>query len=64
MDFSNPIHAGLLAAAATAVWVHVTHEGVKKNSTYTKPATLVGILVWFIVNQGQGKVSEISKEPF
>jgi len=64
MDLTNPLHAAALAAAVTAVWVHVTHQGPKKNSTYAKPAALVGLLVWFIVNQGSSAGTQISKEPF
>lgn len=64
MDFSNPLHAAAIGAAATAAWVHVTHDGPKKNSTYMKPAALVGILIWVITSQGGTHSATISKEPF
>lgn len=35
-----------------------------KNSDYFKPAFLVGLLVFFIVSQGQGSHGSVSKEPF
>ena len=35
-----------------------------KNSEYFKNALLVGLLVYFIVSQGQGSHEPIMKEPF
>lgn len=64
MEWSNPVHAAAFAAAVTAAWVHVTNKGPKKNSTYGRPAALVGILVWFIVNQSAQTAGVISSEPF
>jgi hypothetical protein len=42
----------------------MNNEGKLKNSDYFKPAFLVGILVYFIVSQGQGDSGPIMKEPF
>jgi len=67
----NPLNAALFAAAVTAAAIYFTlpqnNEKEKKpvkNSTYTKPALFVGVLVYFIVYYGNAKFETISKEPF
>ena len=42
----------------------VINEGKLDLSSYTKPAALVAILVFFIVSNGLGKKETISSEPF
>jgi hypothetical protein len=58
----------VIAAAAVMAYVFIkakmNNEGKLKNSDYFKPAFLVGILVYFIVSQGQGDSGPIMKEPF
>lgn len=60
--------AAVIAAAIVAAYVLIrskmNNEGKLKNSDYFKPAFLVGILVYFIVSQGQGDSGPILKEPF
>lgn len=64
----DPVYAALFAAAATALYIHVkanmNNEGKLQTSAYVKPASLVAILVYFIVNSGVGSPEEISTEPF
>lgn len=66
--FQEPSTAALIAAAATIGYIFVRskmngNEKVK-NSDYFKPAFLVGLLVYFIVSQGQGSGGQASKEPY
>ena len=60
--------AAAIAAGIVMAYVYVkskmNNEGKMKNSDYFKPAFLVGILVYFIVSQGQGESGPILKEPF
>jgi len=42
----------------------MNNEDKLKNSDYFKPAFLVGLLVYFIVSQGQGDSGPVMKEPF
>lgn len=63
-QFKNPLYAALFAAAVTAAAVYFTKGKDLKNSEYTKPATFVGLLVYFIVYYGNGQYETISKEPF
>ena len=71
MDISehlkDPMWAALFAAAVTAVYVHVKNQmnsGEKLPlSAYAKPASLVAILVYFIVCSGSSR-EKISTEPF
>jgi hypothetical protein len=66
--FREPTSAAVIAAAAVMAYVFIkakmNTEGKLKNSDYFKPAFLVGILVYFIVSQGQGDSGPIMKEPF
>ena len=66
--FREPTSAAVIAAAAVMAYVCIkakmNNEGKLKNSDYFKPAFLVGILVYFIVSQGQGDSGPIMKEPF
>lgn len=66
--FREPMSAGVIAAAVVMAYVFIkakmNNEGKLKNSDYFKPAFLVGILVYFIVSQGQGDSGPIMKEPF
>ena len=60
--------AGVIAAAVVMAYIYIkakmNNEGKLKNSNYFRPAFLVGILVYFIVSQGQGDSGPIMKEPF
>ena len=66
--FQEPTSAALIAALATIAYVFarskMNGEEKVKNSEYFKPAFLVGLLVYFIVSQGQGSHGSVSKEPF
>lgn len=60
--------AAVIAAIATMAYVYakskMNNEGKVKNSEYFKPAFLVGLLVYFIVSQGQSSHEAPTKEPF
>jgi hypothetical protein len=66
--FQEPTSAALIAALATIAYVFakskMNGDEKVKNSEYFKPAFLVGLLVYFIVSQGQGSHGSVSKEPF
>jgi hypothetical protein len=66
--FREPLSAGVIAAAVVMLYVYLkgkmNNEGKIKNSDYFKPAFLTGILVYFIVSQGQGDSGPVLKEPF
>ena len=66
--FQEPTSAAVIAAAVTIGYVFIRSkmngEQKIKNSEYFKPAFLVGLLVYFIVSQGQGSHGQASKEPF
>ena len=66
--FREPFSAAAIAAVVVVVYVYaksrMNNEGKVKNSEYFKPAFLVGILVYFIVSQGQGDSGPVLKEPF
>jgi hypothetical protein len=66
--FREPMSAGVIAAAVVVAYVYLkskmNNEEKLKNSDYFKPAFLVGILVYFIVSQGQGDSGPVLKEPF
>ena len=71
MDISehlkDPMMAALFAAAVTAVYIHVKNQMNNGDkliiSAYAKPASLVAILVYFIVQSGSSR-EHISAEPF
>ena len=66
--FQEPSSAAIIAAAATMAYIFIrakmNGDEKIKNSEYFKPAFLVGLLVFFIVSQGQGSHGSVSKEPF
>ena len=66
--FREPMSAAVIAAAVVVVYVYLksklNNEEKLKNSDYFKPAFLVGVLVYFIVSQGQGDSGPVLKEPF
>jgi hypothetical protein len=72
MDISDhlrdPLMAALFAAAVTAAYIHIkaqmNNEGKLPLSSYVKPASLVAILVYFIVHSGVASKEHISTEPF
>ena len=66
--FQEPTSAAVIAAAVTMGYVFIRSkmngDGKIKNSDYFKPAFLVGLLVYFIVSQGQGSHGQAMKEPY
>jgi uncharacterized membrane protein YdjX (TVP38/TMEM64 family) len=64
----DPVWAAIIAGGITAGYIHakakLNNEGKLQVSAYAKPATLVAILVFFIVTNGLGKRETISTEPF
>lgn len=65
----EPFSAGVIAAAITMAYVYgrakMNGDQKIKNSEMMKPAFLVGLLVYFIVAQGQGYTQDPSvKAPF
>lgn len=65
--FREPTSAAVIAAAAVIAYIYITskmNNDEKKNSDYFKPAFLVGVLVYFMVSQGQGDSGPVLKEPF
>jgi uncharacterized membrane protein len=66
--FREPMSAAVIAAALAVVYVYLksklNNEEKLKNSDFFKPAFLVGVLVYFIVSQGQGDSGPVLKEPF
>ena len=66
--FREPFMAALIAAAVTMAYVFVkskiSNQATVKNSEYFRPATLVAILVFFIVKQGQTDSSPYLTDPY
>jgi len=66
--FREPMSAAAIAVAAVVAYIYLkskmNNEEKLKNSDYFKPAFLVGLLVYFIVSQGQGDSGPVLKEPF
>lgn len=64
----DPMGAAMIAAGITALYIHakarMNNEGSLALAQYTKPASLVAILVYFIVSQGIGQREVISTDPF
>jgi|TARA_B110000014_G_scaffold77624_1_gene53161 hypothetical protein len=64
----DPAWAGIVAGGITAGYIHaksrLNNEGKLPMSSYTKPAMLVAILVFFIISQGVSKRETISSDPF
>lgn len=66
--FRNPIMAAGISAALTVAYVYLKSrlngQQVTQNSDFAKPAFLVGILVYFIVYQGNAHRESLVTEPF
>lgn len=66
--FREPFSAAVIAAGVVVAYVflraRMNNEEKLKNSDYFKPAFLVGLLVYFIVSQGQGDSGPVLREPF
>jgi hypothetical protein len=65
----EPFSAAVIAAGITMAYVYgrakMNGEQKLKNSDLVKPAFLVGLLVYFIVSQGQGYSQDPAvKAPF
>jgi hypothetical protein len=64
----DPAWAALFAAAVTISYIyaksHMNNEGQPKTSTFAKPASLVALLVYFIVSQGVATKESILTDPF
>ena len=64
----DPAWAGIVAGGITAGYIHaksrLNNEGKLPMSSYTKPAMLVAILVFFIISPGVSKRETISSDPF
>jgi uncharacterized membrane protein YphA (DoxX/SURF4 family) len=63
----DPMHAALIAAAVTIAYVYIKSSMNNEklpNSAYTKPAFLVGLLVYFIVQQGNSRHETITMKPY
>lgn len=72
MDISDslkdPLYAAGFAGCVTVGYIHVkarmNNEPKLKPSQYCKPAILVGMLVYFIVQSGVAARETISTEPY
>lgn len=72
MDISDslkdPMSAGIFAGCVTAAYIHIkarmNNEGKLKPADYCKPAILVAMLVYFIVQTGLGSRETILTEPY
>jgi hypothetical protein len=66
--FQEPSTAAIIAAAITMGYIFIRSkmngDAKIKNSEYFKPAFLVGLLVFFIVSQGQGSNGTVSTDPY
>lgn len=64
----DPVSAAALAGAAVLGYIYCTakmNNNTKlKNSAYFKPAFLVAILVFLIVQQGQGDTGAVLTTPY
>jgi hypothetical protein len=64
----DPAWAALFAAAVTIAYIHakahINNEQPPKTSVFMKPAALVGILVFYIVQNGVAGKEPILTEPF
>jgi hypothetical protein len=61
--------AAAIAGGATIAYVYAKNgvngeKGKVPNSAYFKPAFLVALLVYLIVNHGHGHKETLSSEPF
>jgi len=72
MDISDslrdPLSAAAFAGCVTAAYIHIkarmNNEGKLQPSAYCKPAILVAMLVYFIVQSGVGSKETILTEPY
>jgi hypothetical protein len=65
--FREPFSAAVIAAGITIAYIYAKSKmnGEKlKNSAYFKPAVLTAVLVYFIVQQGNGQRESIATQPF
>lgn len=65
--FRNPMTAAAIAGAVTIAYIHLKASMNKEklqNSAYFKPAFLVAVLVYIIVQQGNASRESISSDPF
>ena len=66
--FREPMSAAAIAAVVTAGYIYakgkMNGEEKMKNSDYIKPAFLVALLVFFIVQQGCGQGPAMASEPY
>lgn len=64
----DPVWAALIGGLITAIYIHakaqLNNEGKLQLSSYTKPAALNAILIYFVVSNGIGQRESISTEPF
>ena len=64
----EPLYAALFAGVVTAGYIHMkakmNNEPPPVNSVVVKPAVLVAMLVYFIVQSGVAARETISLEPF
>lgn len=64
----DPAWASLFSAAVVIAYIyakaHMNNEGQPKTSTFAKPASLVALLVYFIVNSITSTRESIMTEPF
>lgn len=64
----DPMWAAAFAGIITAGYIHVkasmNHEGQLPTSSYVKPASLVALLVYFIIQNGLAAKESIMTEPF
>jgi hypothetical protein len=62
------LYAAIFAGVVTAGYIHaknkINNEKPLVTSDYMKPAVLVAILVYFIINVGMGAKETISTDPF
>jgi hypothetical protein len=66
--FREPMSAAAIAAVITAGYIYakgkMNGEEKMKNSEFIKPAFLVALLVFFIVQQGNGQGPAMASEPY
>lgn len=64
----DPVWASIFAAAITAGYIYgkakLNNEGELPTSSYAKPAALIAILVYFIINFGVARRDEIQTGGF
>lgn len=67
-SLKEPFSAAIFAAFVVALYIHIkarmNNEGKLKPADYVKPALLVGMLVYFIVQTGVGAKETILNEPY